>query len=107
MDQRKYQFKRGKSIRRGQIVYSNLNLTDEKAEELMAENDVYKSFFEVNPKYAVEKVEAEDTEKEDKEKGEKAKLKSQIEEITGEKPKGNPGIDNLKQQLKEAKASKK
>lgn len=102
MSQKKWIFKKGKSIRKGDIVFSNMNITDEKAEELMEEEEGYKPFFEINPRFAIEQIEESASEGKD----EKTELKAQIEEITGEKPKGNPGIDTLKKKLEEAKAAK-
>lgn len=63
--------------------------------------------LEGNPMFSTEKdakpVEASEPEPRDPEEGsEKAALKDQIEQLTGERPKGNPSVDTLRSKLADA-----
>lgn len=103
MSERKYNFKKGYSIRKKDIVYDNTNLTDELAERLMEEEEDYIPFFEINPKFIVDEVENQD--KEDDDTNEIAELRAKYEALTGEKPGGRTKKETLIKKIQEAEAA--
>lgn len=135
MSKRKWRFKKGRKIRKfgSDKVISNLNLTDELAEELMSE-EAYQDYFEENEDYEAEafgeddedssddensEPESEDqetdvVEEEDKENEEESRkeepqkdvmrdLRAQVEQLTGKQPSNRAKESTLRKIIEEAK----